>query len=213
MLNEELLAEYAAGALGPAGALLAATQCAMRDDARAVCRDYENIGAALLSLGPHEGLSVGALDRAMARIDDTSEASTEAPPLIADADGALPGPLAAALGCGLRDVRWRMVMPGMSEHVIAAASEPGATASLIRLKAGRAIPSHGHTGREITLVLRGAFEDESGRYAAGDVAVADESVDHRPTVDPAEDCVCLSVTEGDHVIRRPVREFIRYFFS
>lgn len=215
VLNEELLTEYACGALGKAGALLAATQCAMRPDARAALADYERVGAAMLSLSAGEDLSPDALAHALERLDAEAAADepATAPRRIAQNASDLPAPLAAAMGCGLADVRWRMVMPGMSEAVIAGAKEPDATASLIRLKAGRAIPCHGHTGREITLVLRGAFEDATGRYEAGDVAVADETMEHRPQIDSHEDCVCLSVSEGATIIRRPVREFIRYFLS
>ena len=36
---------------------------------------------------------------------------------------------------------------------------------------------------ELTLVLRGAFKDESGHYRAGDIEITDDSVEHTPIAD------------------------------
>ena len=58
------------------------------------------------------------------------------------------------------------------------------------------MPEHGHGGAELTLVLRGAFHDETGRYARGDVADLDETVEHQPVVtDAGGDCICLIASE------------------
>ena len=49
---------------------------------------------------------------------------------------------------------------------------------------------------ELTLVLRGAFKDDSGHYCAGDIEIADDSIEHTPIADMCEDCICLAVTEA-----------------
>ena len=48
---------------------------------------------------------------------------------------------------------------------------------------GYGLPAHGHNGAELTLVLRGAYQDEVGRFGIGDAADLDESVEHRPVAD------------------------------
>ena len=53
---------------------------------------------------------------------------------------------------------------------------------LLKVAPGHGIPEHGHGGAELTLVLRGSFHDETGRYARGDVADLDETVEHQPVV-------------------------------
>jgi putative transcriptional regulator len=54
-----------------------------------------------------------------------------------------------------------------------------------------------HGGAELTLVLRGSFSDETGRYSRGDVADLDETIEHRPVVGKAEsDCICLIGSEA-----------------
>ena len=43
--------------------------------------------------------------------------------------------------------------------------EDGSVARLLRIPAGKPVPEHGHGGQEMTLVLRGAFEDHLGLSA------------------------------------------------
>ena len=57
------------------------------------------------------------------------------------------------------------------------------------------MPEHGHGGAELTLVLRGSFHDEMGRYLRGDVAELDETVAHQPVTDAGGDCICLVASE------------------
>jgi putative transcriptional regulator len=69
-------------------------------------------------------------------------------------------------------------------------------ASLLRIVPGRAMPQHTHRGNEMTLVLRGDYDDESGHFAAGDLAVTDDTIDHRPVAGKMEDCIALAVTDA-----------------
>ncbi|HYD98947.1 MAG TPA: ChrR family anti-sigma-E factor, partial [Alphaproteobacteria bacterium] len=71
-----------------------------------------------------------------------------------------------------------------------------AKARLLRVHAGTAMPQHTHDGEELTLVLCGAFRDETGRYARGDLAVTDSEIDHQPVAEPGEACICLAVTDA-----------------
>ena len=61
------------------------------------------------------------------------------------------------------------------------------------MRAGRALPQHGHHGLELTLVLEGEFHDHRGNFSEGDVSVADETLDHRPIAGKRGPCLCLSV--------------------
>ena len=66
----------------------------------------------------------------------------------------------------------------------------------MRVRAGKAVPQHTHEGNELTLVLEGSFHDELGRYARGDLAITDPTVEHRPVADEGQDCLCLAVTDA-----------------
>ena len=66
---------------------------------------------------------------------------------------------------------------------------------LISTSAGRDLPEHGHNGAELTLVLRGAYQDETGQFRVGDAADLDESIEHRPVADPEAGCICVLAFE------------------
>ncbi len=42
-----------------------------------------------------------------------------------------------------------------------------------------------------TLVLRGSYMDEIGRFRSGDLADLDSTIHHRPVADPDGPCICL----------------------
>ena len=58
------------------------------------------------------------------------------------------------------------------------------------------MPSHGHNGTELTMVLSGAFSDEGGRYGPGDIEIATEDDHHVPVAEPGADCICLAATDA-----------------
>jgi putative transcriptional regulator len=62
---------------------------------------------------------------------------------------------------------------------------------LVKLVAGRRLPAHGHGGSELTLVLDGAFADETGEYFRGDIQDIDDQTEHRPAADRKLGCICL----------------------
>jgi putative transcriptional regulator len=75
-------------------------------------------------------------------------------------------------------------------------SDENGTARLLKIPAGRSMPEHSHNGTEMTLVLKGAFRDEDGVFARGDIEVADTNVSHQPVAEPGEDCICLVATDA-----------------
>jgi len=58
------------------------------------------------------------------------------------------------------------------------------------------MPDHGHRGMELTLVLQGAFKDETDRFGAGDIEVASEDDHHQPVAEEGQDCICLAATDA-----------------
>ena len=96
------------------------------------------------------------------------------------------------------------------------ASEPTAPMSmgmLLRVEAGRKVPEHSHGGQELTLLLRGAYRDRFGRFAAGDIADHDEDVEHQPIAEPGEDCICLVAVDAKLSFRSRVVRFLQPLFG
>ena len=48
----------------------------------------------------------------------------------------------------------------------------------------------------MTLVLAGAYSDQTGRFEMGDIQIANEETRHQPRAELGEDCICLVVTDA-----------------
>ena len=86
-------------------------------------------------------------------------------------------------------------------------------ASLLQIGKDSAIPHHTHKGYELTLLLDGSFEDESGRYEKGDFIILNGEHRHSPYT--AEGCLCYTVsnaplhfTSGVSKLLNPIGRFL-----
>jgi putative transcriptional regulator len=199
-LQEDLLVDYASGALPTPVSLLVATHLTLCP----VCRDavdgYETIGGALLEEINPVAMAADALEVAFACLetDDIEALETDnAANLDPDDPTApsIPRALSRVLGGSVETLAWKRRARGIAE-VELPVNNDGYSASLLRIEPGAAIRSHTHEGQELTLVLRGAFSDASGHYQRGDVCHATPEVTHAPVADPGEVCLCLAVVDG-----------------
>ena len=195
-LSEPLLIAYAAGSLPEAFNLVVATHVSLCDDCRAGLAAMEALGGAILDdelLGV--AMSDTALDGVLARLEGQESAPTPKAPRARDMRAKnLPAPLVDYLGGGLAGVKWQKL--GLCVRQAILPTGKGATARLLLIPAGQAVPDHGHRGTELTLVLRGAFRDQTDRFGPGDLEIATQDLEHRPTAEPGEDCLCLAATDA-----------------
>ena len=187
--EHETLLAYAAGSLPEAFNLIVAAHVSLCDDCRAVVESYDSLGGAVMEDTPAAEMSSGSLDAALAQLDDLTPA-----PRAPYIPSTFPAPLRSYVGGDVDAVVWRNIGMGVKQAVLVAARE--GTARLLLIPAGEAMPAHSHKGTEMTLVLQGAYADDDGRFARGDVEIADGDVDHMPVAEPGEDCVCLIVTDA-----------------
>jgi putative transcriptional regulator len=132
--------------------------------------------------------------------------------LAASAGKTIPPPdLEALLGFSLNDTPWRTKLPGLKEWHMK--DDRGEEVSLIWVRQGMALPTHTHEGTEITLVLQGGFSDATGHYQVGDIAFADQEIDHRPVADKGEDCICFAVTDAPLRLTGPVGKWFAPFMG
>lgn len=193
-LSDKLLMAYSAGSLPEAFNLAVASHIAMCDECRARLASFDAVGGALLDQGPEgrEPMNKGALEATLARIKSTAPTPRQRKSVSQNAT--LPGPLQQYVGEDVAGIKWRSVGNGVRQMIIPTSAQ--ATARLLYIPAGVAVPDHGHGGMELTLVLQGAFEDESDWFGRGDIEVADESTEHQPVAAPGADCICLAVTDA-----------------
>lgn len=204
-LDDATLLGYASGTLPEAFNLIVATHLSLCDTCRADAQAYEAVGGVMLGRSSST-MSPDSLEQTLAQLDDAFDPAPEAAP-VSD----LPAPLASYVGGDLDKVKWRPVGLGVKQAILPTAK--GATARLLRIPAGTAMPDHGHKGKELTLVLKGAFQDDDDYFARGDIEIADKDVQHIPVADIHEDCICLAVTDAplkfDGILPRIWQKFAR----
>lgn len=189
-LTPEILMAYSAGNLPEAFGLIVATHVSMCDTCRADLESYDAVGGGVIDDAEIAEVSSDAFAATMKLIS----ASDTAPASPRRSTGTLPSPLQDYVGGDLSAINWKPLGMGVKQAILP--TSKAATARLLYIPAGAAIPDHGHNGTEMTLVLQGAFVDEDDRFARGDVEVANEDLEHTPFADVGEDCICLAVTDA-----------------
>jgi len=192
-LDDATVVAYAGGSLADCLSVVAAGHIAMCDHCRARVRRAEVFGAALLDSLQPEQMDAGALTRMFQRIDGSDWTLPQSGKV--SIDSTLPDPVARLLDKPLDQIRWKTTGPGIGLHIIER-NEDGSSLFLLKVRPGHKLPDHGHAGQEMTLILRGAYRDQIGRFAPGDVADLDEDTEHQPVIEEGEDCVCLIATEA-----------------
>ncbi|MEO9902708.1 ChrR family anti-sigma-E factor [Nisaea sp.] len=201
MPGEDLLLDYASGALPEPVSVLVATMLALRPDLRETVSEMEAVGGYLLEEIEPAALSDDAFDAVLARIGasgmpgEATANNDNTASFDAETVAMIPEPLRSYLGGPLSELAWRKRGPGIEEHRLRVADDRFEM-SVLRLGPGRSVPTHSHEGSELTLVLDGAFSDAAGQYARGDLAVNGEEDQHAPMADPELGCVCLAIIGG-----------------
>ncbi|MEO1733230.1 MAG: ChrR family anti-sigma-E factor [Pseudomonadota bacterium] len=184
---------YSAGTLPEAFNLMVASHVSLCDECRARVETFDMLGGAVLDEPVSNGVSLsdGSLDATLALI---AGGLAIEPRISHRRDSILPTPLQEYVGGSLTDVNWRPIGMGVKQAILPTSSD--ASARLLYIPAGAAMPDHGHKGIELTMVLQGAFSDEHDTFERGDVEIADEHIHHTPVADISEDCICLAVSDA-----------------
>lgn len=204
--DDQLLIGYASGQERAGKSLLVATHLAYCPDCRQRVASYEALcGGWFDELPcPDQGSLDALLDRMdglLAAVPPPVETVSPKPPDAGSICGQLvPEPLRSwlpeAIDTPTDDGTWREISKGVWlsgwERTLS-----GTKICLLRMASGDPVPAHRHTGDELLLVLRGAFRDEYGGYALGDVAQYVAGTDHHAFGASEEDCICLFLLDGD----------------
>src|ERR1700722_5728013 len=188
--SDATLAAYASGTLDQARGLVVATHLSLCAQCRKAVYAFEQAGGAVLEDAEPVAMSSGALQRAMAALGPLDVL----PPAPGDANAAseFPEPLSRYnLG------PWRWIGRSVQWRSVDVASDDGVRVFMLKAKPGTKLPRHRHTGTEWTCVFEGAFSHQFGRYDAGALAEAAETVEHDPVVDSAMGCICLVALQGN----------------
>lgn len=194
-LDDASLVAYASGTMPKGMALLVDCHVDRCESCLENVRSAEAIGGQLLDAINPVSLEAGALELLLSRLDSESKDQLKASPeVIALSSTEVPAPLARLVGTDLDKIAWKKLGGGVQQYDLALGG--GGAARLLRIKPGASVPHHTHTGNELTLILRGSYSDEVGRFRVGDVADLDDRIKHQPIVDTHQECICLIATDA-----------------
>lgn len=196
-LDPATVVSHAAGALSPEMSAIVATHLAGCVECRRAVARADGIGGALLGQQQPQATPRHSLLRAA--MLERLEAAAPLPPAHAPPDAPidpdrLPTPLQPYFGTSYRALKWRWMGPGM--HFIRTVGPTGGTMLMLRIAPGKRMPVHGHQGSELTQILRGAYDDDLGHFAAGDVADLDAETKHQPVTSAGSSCICVSALDA-----------------
>lgn len=190
-ISDDLLLSYAAGSLAEGWSLAVATHLALCPECRARLAAAEAAGGALLETIGAAAVEAGSWASVRNRLGTPPAAKTGPQPDTA----VLPKPLRDYVGGDVEAIRWRLLGKGAAQLRLKTGDRE-TQVRLLKIPAGKPVPEHSHRGRELTVVLTGAFHDGETLFARGDMEDADSDVQHIPTATPDADCICLAVTDA-----------------
>jgi putative transcriptional regulator len=211
-ISNDILLSYSAGTLDEASALLVATHLALCPHCRARNRSADSLGGYLLESLEATTVSPTMKDAVLSRVRNESSAPKAIPPARALSNATIPDPLRSYVGGDLDELRWKRLAPRVQQIPVPTVDRRS-QARLLRFQSGLSVPTHGHNGRELTLVLTGSLCDHDTVLYRGDIAESDERTEHQPFAGPGEDCICLAVTDAPLRFKSVVARLLQPFFG
>lgn len=200
---DAMLAAFAAGNLSHAFAVVVASHVSLCAKCRAALEAHQTLGGVLLEETSAVAVSSSLKGEILAQLD-----APFTPEPVFERSGIYPGPVMAAMKG--RAPRWKTLGMGVRQDILWA--DAGGSVRLLYIPAGQAVPDHSHNGLELTLVLQGSFSDGTGRFGVGDLEIADEHLDHTPTADEGDACICLAATDARLRFRALVPRLLQPIF-
>lgn len=189
---DALMARYAAGVLPDPARVLVEAHLEMKSDNWRKVAGFEVLAAGILE--DAEPVALRSRDRALDAIFSAAPINVVTAAAKRPRAGLLPRALQDFIGFDVDEIPWKSKLPGFKEFNLGRVD--GCDVSLFWIRAGRAVPAHTHEGYELSLILDGAFNDSRGRFAKGDISVADERVDHRPVAEKQRPCIGFAVSDA-----------------
>ncbi|MCB1519673.1 MAG: ChrR family anti-sigma-E factor [Hyphomicrobiaceae bacterium] len=197
--DEATLMSFAAGSLAEPLAAIVATHMSLCPSCRRDVAMLDMLGSCLVDTLDATPLEKPAPDAGTLRSQteaagaDTAKSSRDAAAFrdLDDLSGNVPEPLVRLVGPSLDNIAWKRLGYGIWHYPLPLSMSGKGDLRLFKVAPGQVMPEHGHGGAEMTLLLRGSYSDEFGRFGPGDVADLDEDAEHQPIADPEVGCICL----------------------
>lgn len=203
-IHPDLLMEYARGDVDYATSLVVASHVSLCDHCRSELEMFDILASSALFLDSEDSAVNSTLeDRIFSELDKRETQTRPA------SIGPYPQPLVEALGH--KEPQWKPLGAGVKQHIIA--KDKHSSVRLLYIDGGRPVPEHSHGGKELTLVLQGAFHDQTGMFRIGDVETADETLEHQPIALDGPACICLAATSERLVFKSLLPRLLQPIFQ
>ncbi|WP_263079438.1 ChrR family anti-sigma-E factor [Endozoicomonas sp. Mp262] len=205
------LISYAAGSLPEALATVVACHLSVCGQCQQQVSEAEQIGSLLLNDIEPVPVSDKAKDALLQKLDQLDNIQTLTIKKTSQPIGESPALLQKLLKSKQLDqLNWKSMAPGMKQYIISHSDD---RLRLLKIAPGTCMPVHGHTGSELTMVLRGSYTDETGHYSSGDIADLGSDIQHQPVVDSHQECICLIATDAPLRFVNWVPRLLQPFFG
>jgi putative transcriptional regulator len=192
--TDTMLAAFAAGTLDHGQHIAIATHLVACPQCRSFVHSIEEVGGTILTRIAPAAMSNGALATVEARLNQPERPSNlVTTPTLSETE--VPG-----LPKFVRRYtfgNWKWIAPSVHLRPIVLPFPSDTRVFLLKSGPGTKMLQHTHTGIEMTCVLSGAFAQAGAHYGPGDFDLGDDTIDHRPVVEPGQDCVCLVAMQGE----------------
>ena len=185
-ISNDILLSYSAGTLDEASSLLVATHLALCPQCRARNSSADSLGGYLLDSLEATPVAPTMMASVLSQVRSGTTSLEPKEPSRAFSNAVIPDPLRSYLGGDLSDLHWKRLAPRVQQISIDTLDKRS-QARLLRFQSGLKVPSHGHNGRELTLILTGSLCDRDAVLYRGDIAETDERTEHQPFAGPGEE--------------------------
>ena len=197
LVKNELIFDFASGALGASKSIFASTYLFLNTKASNLNSTFESLlGDSLLE----------NKDTPVSKLKYTDCISDKMKTQKQDLNKF--GPLSKIIG-PLDKIKWKQVFKGFNEFTTKIHGDD--ELKLIKMDPGASVPLHSHGGKEYILVLEGSFCDEYGKYSRGDIQINDQKIKHTPIASQNDGCICLTITEKDVIFYGKFGSFLNLF--
>jgi len=123
----------------------------------------------------------------------------------------VPSILSQYLDGDLDNIKWQRLSPSLKQHIIKVDGQ--ASARLLWMAPGKAVPAHGHSGEEMTMILCGGYYDGDEAFTKGDLHFADHETPHVPVAMNDGPCLVISALDSplkfSNAIPRLLQPFLK----
>jgi len=197
LVKNELIFDFASGALGASKSIFASTYLFLNTKASNLNSTFESLLAESL---------LENKDTPVSKLKYTDCISDKMKTQKQDLNKF--GPLSKIIG-PLDKIKWKQVFKGLNEFTTKIHGDD--ELKLIKMDPGASVPLHSHGGKEYILVLEGSFCDEYGKYSRGDIQINDQKIKHTPIASQNDGCICLTITENDVIFYGKFGSFLNLF--